>query len=117
MAIDTASKRYSLIGLCSPVPQLMNVPSGSVDVFARQSLLFLYVGIEISIRHAFFGVLSIIEESGSGVLSAQTSVGHGIYSLIYNSFGSLSVDGSSGSGVQSQITSDGFGVNSEINSV
>lgn len=42
MAIDTAGKRFSMIGLGSPVPRLLPIPSGDFDAADRAMLLYLY---------------------------------------------------------------------------
>lgn len=44
MAIDTAQKRYSLIGLGSPTPRLLPIPQGRLGADDRALLLFLYTG-------------------------------------------------------------------------
>lgn len=45
MAVDTANKRYSMIGIGSPVPRLLPVPDGAFDAADRSMLLYLYHGI------------------------------------------------------------------------
>ena len=42
--VDTAQKRYSLIGLGSPVPRLLPIPQGSFEADDRALLVFLYSG-------------------------------------------------------------------------
>ena len=43
MAIDTAAKRMSLIGLALPVPRLLPAPDGEIDTSDRKALAYLYV--------------------------------------------------------------------------
>lgn len=45
MAIDTAVKRYSMMGLASPVPRLLPIPDGTIAPADRIMLLYLYHGI------------------------------------------------------------------------
>ena len=47
MAIDTAERRFSMMGLGNPVLKLV-VPSGSVDASERATFLDLYAGIALS---------------------------------------------------------------------
>lgn len=42
MAVITAKKRFSLIGLALPVPSMLPTPSGSFDANDRAQLMFLY---------------------------------------------------------------------------
>ncbi len=44
MAVDTANKRYSLIGFGAPIPRLLPIPDGAVGGSDRAMLLFLYHG-------------------------------------------------------------------------
>jgi hypothetical protein len=46
MAADTAQKRYSLIGLGSPVPRLLPIPQGSFAADDRALLIYLYSGLD-----------------------------------------------------------------------
>jgi len=55
MAVDSAAKRYSMIGLGSPVPRLMVPPGGSVGEMARRVLLYLYAGIALDAPAAVLG--------------------------------------------------------------
>ena len=48
MAVDTASKRFSLIGLGSHVPQVLPIPDGAIEIQDRAELLRLYQGIALS---------------------------------------------------------------------
>jgi hypothetical protein len=48
MAVDTAAKRYSLIGLASPAPRLLPIPDGAIEATGRAMLLFLYAGITLA---------------------------------------------------------------------
>ena len=45
MSVDTAQKRYSLLGLGSPVPRLLPIPQGSLGADDRALLIFLYSGL------------------------------------------------------------------------
>lgn len=45
MAVDTANKRYSLIGFGQVTPRLLPVPDGTLDAADRALLLGLYAGI------------------------------------------------------------------------
>ena len=45
MAVDTAIKRASVIGVGSPIPRLLPIPSGTVGAGPRQMLAYLYIGI------------------------------------------------------------------------
>jgi hypothetical protein len=62
MAIDTADKRFSMIGLTSPTVRRMKLPTGTIDAPARAMLLFLYSGIALAppviatfVRRTWFG--------------------------------------------------------------
>lgn len=48
MAVDTAQKRFSLMGFGCPVPQMVMPPSGSVVEADRADLLYLYSGITLT---------------------------------------------------------------------
>jgi len=45
MAIDTADKRMSLLGLALPVPMVAPAPDGSIDLEDRLQWLWLYRSI------------------------------------------------------------------------
>lgn len=45
MAADSAQKRYSLLGLGSPVPRLLPIPQGTFGADDRALLLYLYSGL------------------------------------------------------------------------
>ncbi len=45
MAADTRDKRFSMIGIVSPIVRLMRNPAGALDALARAMLEFLYAGI------------------------------------------------------------------------
>lgn len=47
MAVDTPQKRFSLLGLGSPVPRLLPIPQGSFGAGDRALLIFLYSGIDL----------------------------------------------------------------------
>lgn len=52
MAIDTAEKRFSMMGLGKPHIKLM-VPTGSVDAPQRSTMLDLYSGIALAAPSGF----------------------------------------------------------------
>lgn len=45
MAVDTAAKRFSMMGFSDPIQQVMDPPDGSVAAADRSSFLLLYRGI------------------------------------------------------------------------
>ncbi len=45
MAADTRDKRFSMIGIVSPIVRLMQNPTGTIGALARAMLEFLYAGI------------------------------------------------------------------------
>jgi hypothetical protein len=45
VGIDTAQKRFSLVGLGSPVPRLLPIPQGSFEADDRALLIYLYSGL------------------------------------------------------------------------
>lgn len=47
MAVDTANKRYSLIGFGSPTPRLLPIPDGTIAAADRAMLLYLYHGMAL----------------------------------------------------------------------
>ena len=47
MAVDTAAKRFSMMGFGGPVPQMVLVPDGTVGASGRADLLYLYSGIAL----------------------------------------------------------------------
>lgn len=47
MAIDTAAKRYSMIGFGSPTPRLLPIPDGALSAADRAMLLYLYQGLSL----------------------------------------------------------------------
>lgn len=47
MAVDTAGKRFSLIGFGCPIPQLAWIPDGTVGDADRVDLLYLYSGFAL----------------------------------------------------------------------
>lgn len=49
MAVDTANKRYSVIGLGIPVPSLLPVPDGSITDEDKLHLIYLYSGISAQV--------------------------------------------------------------------
>lgn len=49
MAVDTANKRYSMIGLGAPVPSLLPVPDGSITGVDKLHLIYLYSGISAQV--------------------------------------------------------------------
>lgn len=48
MAADTRDKRFSLIGLGSPVPSMLPDPDGTIAAADRAMLLWLYHGIAVA---------------------------------------------------------------------
>jgi hypothetical protein len=42
MAVDTAQRRYSLVGFGSPVPRLLPIPQGAIAADDRALLLYPY---------------------------------------------------------------------------
>lgn len=48
MAVDTAAKRFSMIGLESPTVREQQPPTGTIGAPARAMLLFLYAGIALA---------------------------------------------------------------------
>jgi hypothetical protein len=62
MALDTRDKRFSMIGLTSPIMREQQNPTGTVSAPAREMLLFLYSGIALAapvvatfVRRTWFG--------------------------------------------------------------
>ena len=49
MGIDTAQKRFSLIGLGSPTPRLLPIPQGSFEADDRALLIYLYSGLGVAV--------------------------------------------------------------------
>lgn len=47
MAVDTANKRFSLIGFGSPVPRMLPIPDGAFNAADRAMLLYLYHGLAL----------------------------------------------------------------------
>jgi len=47
VAVDTALKRYSMIGLGSAHKRMLPIPNGSITAPDRAVLLFLYSGIAL----------------------------------------------------------------------
>lgn len=50
MAVDTAQKRFSMMGLGSPIPSMVSVPTGSVAAAMRADLVYLYSGITLQLQ-------------------------------------------------------------------
>jgi hypothetical protein len=48
VGIDTAQKRYSLIGFGSPTPRLLPIPQGTIEADDRALLLYLYAGLTLA---------------------------------------------------------------------
>lgn len=48
MAVDTRDKRFSMLGLASPVRREQKNPTGTIAAVAREMLLFLYAGIALA---------------------------------------------------------------------
>jgi len=48
MSVDTRDKRMSLMGFGEPVPFVMANPDGTVSVYDRAQLLWLYAGLNIT---------------------------------------------------------------------
>ena len=67
MAIDTAAKRYSMIGFGSPVPRLLPIPDGTIGNADRAMLLYLYHGISL-------GVLTVAMGRASAIFSAKQPI-------------------------------------------
>lgn len=61
MAIDTATKRCSVIGVGSPVPRLLAVPDGAIAAQDRQELAFLYWGIAATTPVVVVGSVCLTE--------------------------------------------------------
>lgn len=49
MAIDTANKRLSVLGVGLPAPRLEQVPAGHVQKMGRHIAAFLYGGITLQV--------------------------------------------------------------------
>lgn len=47
MAIDTATKRYSMIGFGAPTPRMLPIPDGTIAAADRAMLLYLYHGLTV----------------------------------------------------------------------
>lgn len=47
MAVDTAAKRFSLIGFGSPVPRMLPIADGTLSAADRAMLLYLYHGLSL----------------------------------------------------------------------
>ena len=47
MAVDTAAKRMSCIGVALPVPSVLPIPDGDIGDYNRISLVWLYSGIAV----------------------------------------------------------------------
>lgn len=117
MAIDTASKRASALGF-GFVALTLVVPDGAIDQGDRQTVAHSYNGIlataAVAAADKTFGIRSIIQEHGRGVLSTISSDGNGSLSTITNSLGMTSIIQEAGKGVSSAITSSGQSADSEI---
>ena len=67
MAIDTANKRFSILGLDSPNPVALPKPTGTVGAAERQNFLRKYLGI-------LFGVPATTTVTRSVLASRAVSV-------------------------------------------
>ena len=67
MSIDTAEKRFSMMGLGNPVLKLV-VPSGSVDASERATFLDLYAGIALSSVTGWVGKFIGVDASASNTI-------------------------------------------------
>lgn len=115
MAIDSASKRASVLGF-GFVALTLIIPDGTLDQGDRQTINDSYSGI-LAVEPAVFpsqteGLSSIIQDRGKGVLSSISSDGKGVLSQIDESLGLSSIIQSRGKGVSSPITETGQGVES-----
>lgn len=48
MSVDTRDKRFSMIGITSPILREQQNPAGAIGTAARAMLLFLYAGIALA---------------------------------------------------------------------
>ena len=64
MAVDTADKRYSMMGLAAPGRLVMPEPDGDISSLVdRQHLLGLYRGIEVETAEVIYANLVTARES------------------------------------------------------
>lgn len=76
MAVDTAAKRYSLVGLAAPVPSLLPIPDGTVEAADRAHLLWLYSGIALGTPTVAVAVAGTVRGVGSvGTVLGVSTVG------------------------------------------
>lgn len=68
MPIDSANKRYSLIGLLSPTRRMLPVPDGGFAAQGdRQELEYLYAGVLSAVTVTLFdGLTTSIRLTGVG---------------------------------------------------
>jgi len=48
VAVDSRDKRFSMVGLGSPVPSVFPDPDNTISVYDRAQYLWLYAGLDIS---------------------------------------------------------------------
>lgn len=115
MAVDTAAKRFSMIGFGRPFLKLL-VPSGTVD---RITLIDLYNGIPLSavvvaVLGPGFGATTRMSNAGLGFVGLIDNAGNGQIGLIEYSYGVTSSMNNRGIGGVGLMNNDGIGEVGEI---
>lgn len=116
MAVDTRDKRFSMMGLLQPVPSILPLADGSVDIQDRAMFIFLYSGISLKlpIQDLTFGILSFMSSQGQGLVATISQDGKGVIATISQSAGVLSIISNQGKGVESTISDRGIGVEDKL---
>lgn len=76
MAVDTAAKRFSMMGFGSPIPAMLPVPSGTVGASPRADLLFLYFGLSLEVATAVSHVWGYIVDASRMDFTANAEPQH-----------------------------------------
>lgn len=116
--IDSASKRFSIMNMRSPIRRPLFIPNGTIDDGDRYHLLNLYFGIALGFPkiaiNATFGLLSAIDPENVGVISLVTNKGASMLSSIVGTLGLSSPISSTGQTAYSAIYQTGLSVESSI---
>lgn len=117
MAIDSASKRASALGVGFVVLTLV-VPDAAIAQGDRQTIGHCYSGIlataPVAAPDTVCSLRSIISTGGAGVDSEITDYALGTDSTIMPTLGLRSIIQEDGKGIDSPITSDGISVESKL---
>lgn len=71
MALDTAAKRFSLMGFGVPIPQMVIVPDATVAASDRADLVMLYSGLALSALVAAAGLTRTPWHRGFGTMGVR----------------------------------------------